>query len=617
MEPDVRSAAAWSIAAPPPAELPAGAAPWDGAECSPQPDEGCDALVLPPPPAEPQAAGWAALPIELLLRVLSRLSLADRAAAAAACAGWRAVAASPPLWRALSFADCPPHVTGRLDDAGFAALAGRCRGLVRVDASALPRVSPAAIVAAARDAGATLEELRAVDDAQLWSAAHVLQAAAGCRALRCLEVSAAVDSLDAAAALLSLLPRGVRVPRLELRGLALSPEDAAALGASLRRYAPLKALSLAGCRLGDAPTGMLLGALRGHPSLEALNLSACAIGPGGATAVAAALQHDALPLRALRMSDNGVFAEGARSLGIALRRNRSLASLTLSSCGLGVAGARSLAGALRHNRTLRVLDLNGNRLGDAGAVLVAEAVAAGAAGAARAAAATRAVVFAAARDAADVDAAERGALPQLVPPHRPAAAAALTTLRLRHNGISDPGVAALAAALRCNPPPPLQELDLRLNAVRTAGAEALAAALSGNAVVTKVLLSGNALEAEAALKIDSACGDGRLQLWEPGWVPAPIGTRVGALGIESEAHALAAAEAPAWARSTWEGGWWSGGTEGERGAAGGGAAAQVSGVDVQCRANPRSAMLLRALLAAIALGLGAFFAAAAYRRWIL
>jgi hypothetical protein len=174
-------------------------------------------------------------------------------------------------------------------------------------------------------------------------------------------------------------------------------------------------------------------------------------------------------------------------------------------------------------------------------------------------------------------------------------------------------VAARAAALRCNPPPPLQELDLRLNAVRAAGAEALAAALSGNALVSKVLLSGNALEAEAALKIDSACGDGRLQLWEPGWVPAPIGTRVSALGIESEAHALAAAEAPTWARSTWEGGWYNGGGTTEAQAA---AAAAAEG-GVRCRASARSALLLRALLAAIALGLGAFFAAAAYRRWIL
>jgi len=563
------------------------------------------------PFADEEGDGWASLPVELLTRILARLPLSDRAAAAWACSGWRAAAASPALWTALSFADSAPSAAACLDDAAFAQLAARARGrLVRLDASALPRVSPDALVAAARASASTLEELRASEEAPLWSAAHVLQLAACCRACRLLEVGTALDSLDACAALLALLPRGVRMPRLELRGLALSAEDAAALGASLRRYAPLKALSLAGCRLGDAPTGMLLGALRGHPALEALNLSACAIGPGGATAVAAALQHDALALRALRMSDNGVFAEGARALGIALRRNRSLASLTLASCGLGLAGARSIAGALRHNRALRVLDLNGNRLTDAGAAAVAEAVAAGAAGAARHAAAARAAMAA----TASADAAERGALPAMPP--APPAVAALTTLRLRHNGISDAGCAALASALRCNPPPPLQELDLRLNAARAPGVEALAAALSGNDVVTKVLLSGNALEAETALKIDAACGDGRLQLWEPGWVPAPraAGTRVGGLGIESEAHAMAAAEAPAWAH-----GWWAAGAGGLDAAAvpGGGAAAAAATATAQRNSRQRVMSVLRAVLAAIALALGAFFAAAAYRRWIL
>jgi hypothetical protein len=584
--------------------------------------------ALQPPPAAAAASsgdGWESLPYELLLRILSRLPLSDRAAAASACVAWRAAAAAPSLWTELSFAGCGPAAAQRLTDFTFRALAARCRGgLTRLDVSALPNISPDAVVAVAKASRASLLELRALDDAQLWTAAHVLQTASACCALRSAEVGARVTSLDAGAALLALAPRGVRVPRLEFRGLVLSPEDAAALGATLRRYTPLRALSLAGCRLGDAPTGFLVGALRGHPTLEALNLSACSIGPGGTTAVAAALQHDALPLRALRLSDNGVFAEGARALGIALRRNRSLASLTLASCGLGVAGGRSIAAALRHNRALRVLDLNGNRLTDEGAAAIAEALAAGAAAGARAAAAARALALAAAAAAADAaEAAERGAaLLPLAPP----AGAALTTLRLRHNGVGDVGCAALAAVLRLQPSPPLVELDLRLNAARGSGAEALAAALSGNATCTRILLSGNALEPDVAMKLHAA-GDGRLHLWDA-WSPprdvAPASASASASAAsaaaqEQYAYGMDGAASGGASDMGWDAWatWWDGGA----------AAAALPAVARDAPAAPprwqlaalaaagararaqlaRSERLLKVALAAITLAVGALF----------
>jgi hypothetical protein len=205
--------------------------------------------------------------------------------------------------------------------------------------------------------------------------------------------------------------------------------------------------------------------------------------------------------------------------------------------------------------------------------------------------------------------------------------ASLTTLRLRHNGVGDAGCAALAAALRLSPP--LLELDLRLNAARGAGAEAMAAALSLNSVCQRILLSGNALDADVALKIH-ASGDARLQLWDA-WAPPPAAallpppegdTADGA----TAAAALALARASAHAGDAgWDSGWWDGGIAAgaiptvapETGPAlARWRASALATIAARSRAQlARGELLVRLLMAAITLTVAALFAFV-YRKWL-
>jgi len=123
-----------------------------------------------------------------------------------------------------------------------------------------------------------------------------------------------------------------------------------------------------------------------------------------------------------------------------------------------------LAAALRHNSSLQWLELNNNAIGDVGATALADAIAA-------------------------------GATQQQSGP----GTAALRTLRLRHNAISDEGFMALANALMANPP--LSELDVRLNTAHGAGASALVSSLSDNTHCSCLLLSGNMLTRDEAVKL--------------------------------------------------------------------------------------------------------------------
>ena len=423
---------------------------------------------------------WAALPPDLLARVLLLLPPDARAAAAATCSAWRhARDTSAAVWRSLDLGACAPGPKARLTDARLTALlaaaASRAgsRGISVLDVSDCAGLTAGGVVAATCGLR-SLGTLRALGAAPLLTAAHVLQLANQCLSLKDAALGCECRSTEAAAMVLAQSRRGVAVHRLELVGLPdLSDDDAALLAdAAHVDGTRLAALSLAGCRLGDDGITTLIGRLRGHPSLTALNLEGCSLGPEGATAVAAAIQHDALPLRSLHLGKNRLFADGARSLAAALQRNSSLTSLSLGSCAIGAAGAKHLATALHHNCTLQWLDVNNNGIGDVGAAALADALAYGVA-----------------------------APPRLRPGGAGGARqpGALRTLRLRRNSISDAGCASLAKALACDPP--LCELDLRLNAAGPGGADALVASLRCNSHCS-LLLSGNpAISRDAAFKL--------------------------------------------------------------------------------------------------------------------
>ncbi len=81
-----------------------------------------------------------------------------------------------------------------------------------------------------------------------------------------------------------------------------------------------------------------------------------------------------IPFRRLNLSDNYIGAQGAASLGEALRVNTSITSLNLSCNYIGAAGAASLGEALHVNTSITSLGLSYNRIGDEGAASLGEAL---------------------------------------------------------------------------------------------------------------------------------------------------------------------------------------------------------------------------------------------------
>ena len=150
---------------------------------------------------------------------------------------------------------------------------------------------------------------------------------------------------------------------------------------------PLATLQLAENNISVAQAVELVGALRtGAPGLKELDLSGnpvCGVEEGGkdefstdlVEALCAWLQEEGTSLTSLSLADNGITAEGFRSLAQALRSNRTIVVLDLSDNPLGPEGAEVLVPLLEKKDTsLTTLRVSGCELGDAGAKPLMEAM---------------------------------------------------------------------------------------------------------------------------------------------------------------------------------------------------------------------------------------------------
>ena len=99
------------------------------------------------------------------------------------------------------------------------------------------------------------------------------------------------------------------------------------------------------------------------------------VGAKGAASFADALKARSCSLRVLNLRDNMIPASGAVALAAALRHNSGLQELDLSAnAELGHEGAVALSGALVHNTTLLTLNLGGCSLGDDGCMALAQSL---------------------------------------------------------------------------------------------------------------------------------------------------------------------------------------------------------------------------------------------------
>lgn len=86
------------------------------------------------------------------------------------------------------------------------------------------------------------------------------------------------------------------------------------------------------------------------------------IGDSGARGLAKLLASPSCQLSNLKLANNQISFEGAKSLGKALQINKTLLSLDLRLNHLYDEGGHSILTLLAKNATLRVLDLSGNGL---------------------------------------------------------------------------------------------------------------------------------------------------------------------------------------------------------------------------------------------------------------
>ncbi|KAG8458805.1 hypothetical protein KFE25_005232 [Diacronema lutheri] len=193
-----------------------------------------------------------------------------------------------------------------------------------------------------------------------------------CSRLRKLSCELAQPSAGAVARLCASLPASLA----ELRLVSAGPSVALPISTSLRSDSLqlLCVLNLPYCALGDEE-GAELGAALGAAGcrLVELRLRSNNVGPGGAVALAKALERNAT-LTYLNLGENKVGVDGASALAKALERNRALTTLELWHNDVGDEGGVALASALEHNSALLHLDLGYNAVCDGAAVALAKAL---------------------------------------------------------------------------------------------------------------------------------------------------------------------------------------------------------------------------------------------------
>jgi hypothetical protein len=127
------------------------------------------------------------------------------------------------------------------------------------------------------------------------------------------------------------------------------------------RYSALTTLSLSRCRAGDAAGAAFAVALRTNKTIATLRLAGNGLRDGAARELAGALAENAT-LRELDLSDNCIGTPGAAAFAEALFVNRALAALRLANNFVDERAWPRLRDALGRNGTLQRLTLSGNML---------------------------------------------------------------------------------------------------------------------------------------------------------------------------------------------------------------------------------------------------------------
>ena len=147
----------------------------------------------------------------------------------------------------------------------------------------------------------------------------------------------------------------------------LKEEDCPTISVALHKTRKLTLLDLRGNdRVGDAGAKLLAEGLKTNRTVTTLDLSDCHISDEGLGNIAEVLKVNKTLQKLLLGLNPAITPIGAKKLSEALKKNKSLRSVSLYRCNVGDEGTVHLSEAIRHNTTLEFLSLFHNNIGNEG-----------------------------------------------------------------------------------------------------------------------------------------------------------------------------------------------------------------------------------------------------------
>lgn len=179
---------------------------------------------------------------------------------------------------------------------------------------------------------------------------------------------------DAIKAMCRMLKINKSLTELGISFPGIGSDSATMIGDTLKQTTTLLSLRLECVEFGDVGAIAIANGIKENDSssLKVLKLSVCNIGAVGARAIATMLATNKSLIELDLTGNEMLWKEGVITIVNALKKNKSLRTLTLCYIPLGNEGAIYIASFLSTNISLKSINLQFCDIGDAGAIAIAD-----------------------------------------------------------------------------------------------------------------------------------------------------------------------------------------------------------------------------------------------------